>query len=529
MLKCEIDRTLVIATERIDNESPTSLSNLTGLTNNDDNVKDDKDVKDVNEDVNTEECIVNDTKHYTKICTDCGEELTLDKFSVVRKCTYGRRPKCKKCEATRARARRARNKQLLVQMDRTKEKAECTDCFQTQFYTNFPKGDSKLGRLSRCIPCYNRYRKDFKAGCTGCFGLHDPKEQCLKCCARLADVPEGMIHCRGCCQPGIPNVINDIPSHLCQRCDWLQQSVDSCKSNTKKRNLIHKRTQRILHEDPPANLANILHEKLEEQSGRCALVGVELSFVSGHANFASVDRIDDDIGYIPTNIQITMLTANGQFKPDVDTLLEYHKYDGEDTGLPPNHIYKKELKNECCLLRKRCHCDTFELPQKCKIKDLIRNTAKRSAKFNGSPLTHTQARTLIFSTFNKQKGLCYYSDYPLQFGTGAFGLSLERVDINLNYTQENTVLVLAMFNAPARSSEQNWNRPNVQKMLDFQQKKRALQRIVMKFGRWRRFAQTAQVTQTAQKDAELSHDGAKRRKLCQSTLVSGTNTPQCGL
>lgn len=53
-----------------------------------------------------------------------------------------------------------------------------------------------------------------------------------------------------------------------------------------------------------------IEELYEEQDGKCALSGQELSFTYTDNNIISIDRIDSDKGYTKDNIQLTTFIVN---------------------------------------------------------------------------------------------------------------------------------------------------------------------------------------------------------------------------
>ena len=100
------------------------------------------------------------------------------------------------------------------------------------------------------------------------------------------------------------------------------------------------------------------------------------------------------------------------------------------------------------------------------IKVLI-NHCKTSAKSRGErgrigasecTLTEEQVKEI----FKKQKGLCYYYKSPLEFTRGGDKMSIERLDNNKGYTQENCVLVCQLANGVAQTTLKN-----IQDAMDF--------------------------------------------------------------
>lgn len=65
----------------------------------------------------------------------------------------------------------------------------------------------------------------------------------------------------------------------------------------------------------------------------------------------------------------------------------------------------------------------------------------------------------LISTCNKQKGLCYYSNYPMTFSTlSDFMCSIERLDTDKGYTKDNTVLVIKELNGFCQWTKEKFNK-----------------------------------------------------------------------
>lgn len=96
----------------------------------------------------------------------------------------------------------------------------------------------------------------------------------------------------------------------------------------------------------------------------------------------------------------------------------------------------------------------------------ILSTARFSAKTrkntgrNGAGvynITSTDLETL----WNKQNGLCYYTGLPMRYNSYDWHVSLERIDVNKGYINENIVLCVREMNAPVQ-----WNHEKIQTMFE---------------------------------------------------------------
>jgi hypothetical protein len=507
------DRLLVIATDRLDKESPRSLSNLIGLTNNDDKdaVKGDKGGNDGN-----------DAKDTTKPCIKCEQYLARDKFNAHCRRKDGLRSICRDCQRKQNKLRYEKQKEQRANPDHPSK--ECDDCWETVLNEQFYLGWGANGRHNRCKPCEKQHKKDGLNHCHGgCGQRQNAKEHCLRCCFDLTSLPDGMIHCTGCCDTEPPIIRHGKPGTMSMNCVFIARVVRSAKLSTNRRN--GKRTKKGLPLHP--EIARDFHKRfkaiLDKQGWRCATTGVQLVCVSGDAYMLSLDRIDDNLGYIATNVRGVSIHANGRFK--LDTVIPILTMSAKDIAKIHTYYSKICKKNGYYAWDNRraafahFRANVLTTTQRKKLAKLACNTLQRThakgfTENPDCPQTIDDVYDLIWEKFVEQDGLCAYSDHPLQFDQGAFGLSLERLDVTKGYTKENTALILAVFNTQARNSAQNWTRAKVQAMLAFQRKKRA-------FIAWRKIVQVAQVvqtTQTTQKDVQISHDGAKRRKLCETTL-----------
>jgi hypothetical protein len=98
----------------------------------------------------------------------------------------------------------------------------------------------------------------------------------------------------------------DITVEEFYRIDFLKTTLRKTKSDAKnRRNLEFK-----------IDLKYLL-DLFEKQQGQCALSGWKLEFVSGgdfrgnkNPRACSIDRIDNNIGYIPGNVQLTCCLPN---------------------------------------------------------------------------------------------------------------------------------------------------------------------------------------------------------------------------
>lgn len=83
---------------------------------------------------------------------------------------------------------------------------------------------------------------------------------------------------------------------------------DSFQSTTS-RNTIRKKHNKPLHAQPTITLRS-LWEQLKAQNFRCFYTGVPLAFEAGKDFMASIERLDENLGYTPENTRIIIVELN---------------------------------------------------------------------------------------------------------------------------------------------------------------------------------------------------------------------------
>ena len=155
----------------------------------------------------------------------------------------------------------------------------------------------------------------------------------------------------------------------------------------------------------------------------CAYSKVPLVFCPGHINMASLDRIDDNDGYTIANSQLVDLRFNTRAKWTPE------KY--SDAFGPEWKSFIKQRKKSM------------------KSPLIPVNGQTLAVKLN--KLSKTRGRTLKLLTdlWKRQKGLCYYSGIPMDWGSidkCDWTVSVERLERG-SYTAKNTRLVCGEFNS----------------------------------------------------------------------------------
>lgn len=231
------------------------------------------------------------------------------------------------------------------------------------------------------------------------------------------------------------------------------------------------------------------------QDGRCALSGMPMAHSPMTMWQASLDRVDDDRGYVPNNVRLVCLEFNGHRAiketetlwrvaagqlnvpvPNVsDELGQAHSRPkvGSKGGTiharvradgVAEHIctkcsrfltvdrFWKSINKGCKTCRKHS-CAEYRNTLRGRVRSLVSHAynhadtrRKRGHRDRAGEcsLTHDD----LADMYRVQDGRCYYSDVPLQFDTGSLWLmSLERVNTTLGYHRDNCVLICVCFNA----------------------------------------------------------------------------------
>jgi hypothetical protein len=237
-----------------------------------------------------------------------------------------------------------------------------------------------------------------------------------------------------------------------------------------------------------------LKKLITDQNGKCAISGAVLVFKSFSDNQASVDRIDDNLGYVDGNYRLVCLEFNTPVKWSRKLLLESIAL----SGIPPENFDKETSDLETVLpaensngsVRKKwevltengikmilCHhcsetkpCEDFnkQISSGCKacvalknqrdrsmwrgaIRTLICHAKQRTEKRNKRRKENDQTKcTLTYlelvGILKEQGGMCAYSRVALSPKMGKWKVSLERKDVRLGYSASNVCLVCQRFN-----------------------------------------------------------------------------------
>ena len=237
-----------------------------------------------------------------------------------------------------------------------------------------------------------------------------------------------------------------------------------------------------------------LNKLITDQNGKCAISSAVLVFKQFSDNQASVDRINDNLGYVDGNCRLICLEFNTSVKWSRNLLLKSIAL----SGIPPENFEEETSDLESVLskanetgtvyrkwkvLTKRgvetvfCHHCSETKPRSdfnkmislgCKS-CCVRKVQQTRSKWRGalqvlvcSAKQNTKLRnkhrkkddqtkcTLTYlelvAILKAQGGMCAYSRVALSPRIGYWKMSLERKDVRLGYSASNVCLVCQRFN-----------------------------------------------------------------------------------
>jgi hypothetical protein len=238
-----------------------------------------------------------------------------------------------------------------------------------------------------------------------------------------------------------------------------------------------------------------INKLITDQSQKCAISGAVLAFKQFSDNQASVDRIDNNLGYVDGNCRLVCLEFNTPITWSRKLLLESIALSGipptnfEDNTsdlesvLPKGHrkgtvLRKWTILTEGGIETVFCHHCSDKKPlsdfnkkisdgcKACKAQIEERNSstwrgalhrlicsAENSTKRRNALRSEEDQteRTLTYvdlvGILKTQGGMCAYSRVALSPRMGDWKVSLERKDVTKGYTASNVCLVCQRFNA----------------------------------------------------------------------------------
>lgn len=266
-----------------------------------------------------------------------------------------------------------------------------------------------------------------------------------------------------------------------------QYRVTKCRSQSKQYAKRHSFAHDITTQD--------LIDQFEKQNGKCYYSGIQMSTLP-HSNWlATVERLDQSIGYTKSNIVFACQEFNGPKQWSLDkvelipqlrekTVDEYYlKKVIHDATISISRTNQQTPNRKQIIIHQCngddlhfCHCcntyytsnlmsnDLRTLCKKCRSAEVRRrqsttrgylqalarnmraNVRKSSSRVRRSLVCELELQDIL-DLINLQDGRCFYSGIPMTYAPLTYWqCSPERLDCSLGYTHGNVVLICAEFN-----------------------------------------------------------------------------------
>jgi hypothetical protein len=264
----------------------------------------------------------------------------------------------------------------------------------------------------------------------------------------------------------------------------------------------------------------IRYDLWNNQKGLCYYSDIQMTLKGAWK--ISLERLNQKLGYIKSNVVLCCLEYNVRTQWSKDKILDmliilnkcidsnYVNFDKNTNKKNPEKVKTQVIDGvqqyicNCCKLFKTIDAfkkDTFSICKQChnlhnkELRETPRGTlqqliksAKNSTKRRSGVKNEKRDTTMdidydfLVDLYNNQKGLCAYSDLPLQFGSlyeTDWTVSLERIDIRIGYIKTNVCLICVEFQSVDFSilmkdntdSTTGWNREKFKLFKDLVTKK----------------------------------------------------------
>lgn len=284
----------------------------------------------------------------------------------------------------------------------------------------------------------------------------------------------------------------------CKKCSGILKNNNSKSKEFLLRTLLSTARSTAKHRKekrPEAGEFNLTFNDLNdiwvEQDGRCYYTGIIMSYESHSDYKCSLERLDNDKGYIKSNVVFVILELNNPCQITVDKLkyiftiditlkhplieeildmkldLEFRNKQQKNKSRITNNIIEYEC--QYCYIFKTL--DKFKKTRLTCCRDCINksldNPRSRLITILGGTLSSTTVRNkrnriklehnITFEDMKQQlvlqKGKCFYSGMNMSFQSGEnWFISIERLDVNLGYIKGNIVFVCHEFNSSDKTS-----------------------------------------------------------------------------
>ncbi len=191
------------------------------------------------------------------------------------------------------------------------------------------------------------------------------------------------------------------------------------------------------------------------QENRCWYSHLEMSFEEGDSWYCSLERLDRKQGYIPENIALVVGELNGGQQWTTERISSLYALIRQSVNLAqlkaeiagariPYKPTGRGKRNCQPGLEWRRHMMQKASAAKNREAANAKDHRKRDAILSPEQVVSFDE---LLDKLEEQQGRCFYSGIPLQHGLNvAWRCSVERLNNDIGYTNENTVLVCVEFN-----------------------------------------------------------------------------------
>lgn len=340
----------------------------------------------------------------------------------------------------------------------------CSKCEITKSLAQF-NNDKKgfLGKSFQCKDCKNIERRRIR--------------RCIDCDKELYRNSSKIPHCEECKLKIQKIMCNDCKnfkllsyfynkkggflgrSAICKDCEIIKNNnhIKTVKGFLKllltasKRHVV-KKSKNLQHTLTYDHLKNIYIK----QQGECYYSGIKMNMGHNLDWKCSIERLDQKIGYIPSNVCLCTLEFNSRHQWSHDKLRHLQSLLTKDnTWIKEidNLLMSRQIINCTCEPQIKCcnKCRGFQYRNSLRgcIKQLLNASKKNAmdkAEKGRTSGTYDLSYKCIVEKLKEQKGLCAYSNIPLNFTKGDWRMSFERVDTSKGYTNNNVVIIASEFN-----------------------------------------------------------------------------------
>jgi hypothetical protein len=182
-----------------------------------------------------------------------------------------------------------------------------------------------------------------------------------------------------------------------------------------------------------------LEELWKKQGGKCHYSGIPMNY-DKHEWRVSLERLDNDKGYIDGNIVLCCLEFNGKAQ-----------WTSEKIEFAAGYVQSPKIEDEFQPLTQKKFRDLMKSARA--ASDIRRYRMQKDGSYTSEDIARRCAVEIntefLIGMYNAQKGLCAHSGLPMQFGSyleTEWAMSLERRDTEVGYTPDNVCLICAEFN-----------------------------------------------------------------------------------